>query len=238
MAPWNRRILNGRPPDEQVVVYPLPVPGRLAVTDLGSVLGQSDHSGTSSSLRIDLVPLPSQPMTAPLPPNDRLFPERPSARRASRGVSASGTRPLGRYRSWQRTWPAVYALAFRYLSDHSGTSSSLRIDLVPLPSQPMTAPLPPNSVAFELVKVGQEDDERFRPVAGIERSVVVRIVEENSNATEASAACRTTTRKSTRSRSGTSPTTPAPRAASKSGKRTTSDSVPLRVSSGPSSSES
>lgn len=49
--------------------------------------------------------------------------------------------------------PQVYALAFRYLSGHSGTSSTLRIDLVPLPSQPMTAPLPPNDRLFRTAQM-------------------------------------------------------------------------------------
>lgn len=49
--------------------------------------------------------------------------------------------------------PQVYALAFRYLSDHAGTSSHLRIDLVPLPSQPVTAPLPPNDRLFRTAQM-------------------------------------------------------------------------------------
>ncbi|GAA5986588.1 hypothetical protein JCM10908_003815 [Rhodotorula pacifica] len=49
--------------------------------------------------------------------------------------------------------PQVFALAFRYFSDHSGTTSSLRIDLVPLPDQPLTAPLPPNDRLFRTAQM-------------------------------------------------------------------------------------
>ncbi|GAA5865372.1 hypothetical protein JCM3774_005616 [Rhodotorula dairenensis] len=46
--------------------------------------------------------------------------------------------------------PQVHALAFRYFSGPSGTaeSATLRIDLVPLPSDPIVAPLPPGDRLF------------------------------------------------------------------------------------------
>ena len=123
------RILDGRPPDEQVVVYPLLVPGRLSVTDLGSVLGEH-------------------------------------LRRPEEAI----VRRQGRRQRWlRRQRDEVDPQVARGGAGVVGEVPEREgVDLRVVVRQATTS-----SVAFELVKVGQEDDEGLRPGA-----VIVGVVEE------------------------------------------------------------
>ena len=123
------RILDGRPPDEQIVVYPLLVPGRLSVTNLGSVLGEHLRR-----------------------------PEEAIVRR-------QGRRPRWLRRQRDEVDPQVArggAGVVGEVPEREGADLRVVVRQAAI-----------SSVAFELVKVGQEDDERFRPGA-----VVVGLVEE------------------------------------------------------------